>query len=325
MTSKDRSLGDDESGVSAVLAVLLTVVITVTLAGVFLIISKGYVQPRAEPAKSEGQAQFSDGLYEVTAVGPDDLLLSDGHMLIDLNGAVIDRPLTDLAPQLEDGTHWRAGESVCMVGPSPCLYAGAVTLGMKVIAGDKVVFEVSPLTSTYPIQVPVFELMPAGGIRLLEPANIRTDVIGTSLNYGAGGPVIPVTAKLTANGGTTYTSLYSGQAVGAGNSVTLTGTTPGAILGVQGHAEYLTLFSATYDSVHGDPHVWVLQDGGDAPDVAPFTGQASLKSYLEPYVDPTTNRVTLANNQVIMLFEFNTSLTGSAADFQDLVVLFTFD
>ena len=68
----------------------------------------------------------------------------------------------------------------------------------------------------------------------------------------------------------------------------------------------------------------VLRDGDDVPQIPGFLNQANIVVFVEDYVDPTTNKIVLDENQAIFLFELGTTYMGSpAADFQDLVVLVT--
>lgn len=68
--------------------------------------------------------------------------------------------------------------------------------------------------------------------------------------------------------------------------------------------------------------VKVLRDGDAAPAISGFNGQSTADYYIREYLDG--GRVNLDENQVIYLFELGTtSLSTSAADFQDLVVLVT--
>ena len=68
----------------------------------------------------------------------------------------------------------------------------------------------------------------------------------------------------------------------------------------------------------------VLRDGDDVPQIPGFLNQANIVVFVEDYVDPTTNKIVLDENQAIFLFELGTTYMSSpAADYQDLVVLVT--
>jgi len=68
--------------------------------------------------------------------------------------------------------------------------------------------------------------------------------------------------------------------------------------------------------------VRALRDGDPVPNVHGFGSQKSAAEFIAPYVNFSTHRVTLDDNQIIYLFELAThDLSSPAADFQDLVVL----
>lgn len=78
----------------------------------------------------------------------------------------------------------------------------------------------------------------------------------------------------------------------------------------------------TVNSGSGGRNVVALRNGDRAPAVEGFMGQVAAKDMLTPYINASTQRITLRDNQVIYLFELGTSNTSSSAfDLQDLVVL----
>lgn len=107
-----------------------------------------------------------------------------------------------------------------------------------------------------------------------------------------------------------------------------TGLAPGTKISVTGQSftpsgskfnSYITV-----DSSSGSAAVKVLRNGDPVPDIKPFEKQDSVKTFLSPYMDLKSGRMTLQANQVIYLFELGTtSLNSAAADFQDLVALVT--
>ena len=71
-------------------------------------------------------------------------------------------------------------------------------------------------------------------------------------------------------------------------------------------------------------YVIVLRHGDDVPSIAGFDDQSSIADYVQDYVDTTTGKMTMHENQAIYLFELGvTDLSNPAADFQDVVVLVT--
>ena len=78
----------------------------------------------------------------------------------------------------------------------------------------------------------------------------------------------------------------------------------------------------TVDARTGTPNVLVLRNGDAVPDIPGFDGQESLAHFIRGYIDTQTRRVVLGANEALYLFELGTSsLSSSAADFQDLVLL----
>ncbi len=78
--------------------------------------------------------------------------------------------------------------------------------------------------------------------------------------------------------------------------------------------------------VHSDVdtnRVIVLRNGDAVPAISGFLNQGSIMDFVVDYVDTATNTMVLGETQAIYLFELGSSLTGAAADFQDLVVLVT--
>jgi hypothetical protein len=317
------SMRSHDSAVSAVAGIAILLGITAGLAAVVWMSVSPIASQHHKPVQASGTSQFQGGAYTIKALGPDDIPLADGRLLLVLDGVPQTRPLTDLAPQLKDGKVWHAGETICLAGPPPCLIPNVKQVEAKVATAKDVVFSFPPLTSPPISQSPVFGIAPGGGLDLLDASNVRADIIGTSLTYGAGGPAIPITTKLSMDGGDTYEVLFSGHSVVAGDDLVMTGLSAGPRIGMQALASYGT-FNALYDSLSGDPHVMVLKDGDSTPNKAAFGGQAPLASFLAPYVDTQTKEIVLQANQAILLFEFSPDVTLPAADFQDLVVLFTF-
>jgi hypothetical protein len=314
---------DGSSAVSAVVGTVIVAAIAVGLSVIVWMAARPFTNAPHQALHSAGSSQFEGGAYTVKALGPDDIPLAGGKLLLVLDGIPQTRPLTDLAPQVRDGKVWHVGETVCIAGPPPCLVPNVKQVEASVATRSDVVFSFPPLTSPPKAIAPVFAIASGGGIDLLDAANVRMDVVGTSITYGAGGPPVPITAKLSLDGGDSYTQLFSGSAVAAGNNLAMTGMSAGPRIGLQAYAHYGS-FSATYDSMHGDAHVWTLKNGDAAPSVPAFGGQAPLATYLAPYVNTANQTMVLQPNQAILLFEFTSNLNSSAADFQDLVALFTF-
>lgn len=74
---------------------------------------------------------------------------------------------------------------------------------------------------------------------------------------------------------------------------------------------------------HNLSQVLTLRNGDSIPDYAPFGDQRPIDSFLAAYID-TNKKVTIANNEVIFLFELgSTNSSVSYFDMQDFAVLTT--
>ncbi len=72
------------------------------------------------------------------------------------------------------------------------------------------------------------------------------------------------------------------------------------------------------------PQIMILRNGDNVPNLGSFMGQLAAKEFVVEFVNQSTQKMVLNENQVIYLFELGTTtLTAAAADFQDLVVLVT--
>ena len=99
---------------------------------------------------------------------------------------------------------------------------------------------------------------------------------------------------------------------------------PDTTIDVTGTSWYHGHVYLSRNSFDQSPSVKVLRDGDPVPNIAGFDGQAGAVEFVQQYIDPDTNTMTMDVNQSIYLFELGTTnLSSSAADFQDLVVLVT--
>lgn len=168
-----------------------------------------------------------------------------------------------------------------------------------------------------------------------EPCDASITVVGAAI--GSSTTAWPVTTRAKV-GSSTLDPFGSFTSFSAGNVNTPTGNPRTASLGtnlpagtsitVQGQSWKPSGSSATsymtVDSATTTKNVKVFRNGDTAPNITPVAGQTSAKDFLKPYINSTTNKITLQPNQIIYLYElYATDLTSSAADFQDLVVLVT--
>jgi hypothetical protein len=74
------------------------------------------------------------------------------------------------------------------------------------------------------------------------------------------------------------------------------------------------------------PFIHALKDGDKVPAYSGYDGQVDVGEYLDPYINPTDNTISLAPNQIIYLFEMwsDSNPNSSTYDLQDNIVLVTF-
>jgi hypothetical protein len=319
-----RSFRRSSEAVTPALGAVLLIGILIVLAAAAAILAHRFNSGSQPVVDSSARAAFTSTGYVVTLAGPDSIPITPAaKLLVSIDGVTTTMPLSVIASQLPDHTVWRVGDPVCLVGSGSCAVASGSAVGVRLVVNNDSVFDLPPLQ--YVVAGSSFLVSPTGSVTVSCTMPVALRIVGVSITHGAGGTEIPVYAGLSTNGLSTFTPLVGGAELHGGEVLDLHNIPAGSILGVQGNARDST-FDETYDSLSGDPHVQVLRDGAHAPAYAPFGNQASLESFLLPYVNTGTQTMTLGPNEVIMLFEFSSPLdsSNSAADFQDLVVLFQF-
>jgi len=167
-----------------------------------------------------------------------------------------------------------------------------------------------------------------GTVIVHERVDLTIQVLGSEIVYGVGGPAIPVYAWPSVNNGASYDQMVGGQAVSGGEELVYAGVED-PMVAVKARACYTyggqIYFDRTWYSNVGVPYVLVLRQGDICPEYGGFNGQEEITEFLGPYMNPDTREMTIGINDVIFLFEFCNDLGSPAADFQDLVVLCSFD
>ena len=161
-------------------------------------------------------------------------------------------------------------------------------------------------------------IQPTGNI-IAPKSDMELKIVGSEITYGASGPEVNVDVKLWQDNN--LITLFGGVPVNGGEIYTAS-LSAQTDLAVRAHAQYKSSFNQYYDSNSGTPHVKVLKNEDDLPDVLVFGNQTPLPALLAPFID-ANRKISILDNQILMLFEFG-DLNSEAADFQDLVVLFTF-
>lgn len=244
------------------------------------------------------------------------VLLREAQLTLTIDGRTETVRMSALANRTRDGALWRAGDAICLSGTdAACFRPAGATVTAIITLDNQLLYR-----DTHHLQA--FRILPSGGIQPQCAGPARVLVVGKDITNGATGPQIPVYSYVTLDNGTTVQAQWSGAPVVAGWSSSHS-STPQSVLGLRGAARGFG-HNLTYSSWVSDAHVKVLKDGDPVPQVPAFGSQTSVDAYLRPYVDVPAQRMDLAFNEAILLFEFNPSLTSAAADFQDYVALVQF-
>jgi Flp pilus assembly protein TadG len=186
---------------------------------------------------------------------------------------------------------------------------------------------------------PPFVVEPDGTIVVTEKSGATIRVLGKQLQYGTGGPSIPVDLEMKItkeDDDDDFEDVFGGKPVNGGEEMRVSGIKKDERVAFRAHAKHTqggANFEATYDSDEHVPftdaptkhHVLVLRNGDAVPTTSAFAGQGSLSDYLAPYVDPATGTMKMGSKDAVLLWEFNTKYNSPASDFQDLALLVQFD
>ena len=173
------------------------------------------------------------------------------------------------------------------------------------------------------------EEMPDGVVTPKDCFDATFAVRSVNLTWGANGPNVPVTlsAQLLAaeqGDGSTGRDLFGGNAVASGATDTFT-LRNGQSYTLTAQAAHES-WSVSYSSDGDLQQVLTLRNGDLPSQFDPFQDPIALGAALEGVIDPATGEVTIADNQVLYLFELgSTDQDSEQFDLQDLVVVVTLD
>ncbi|WP_299406819.1 prepilin-type N-terminal cleavage/methylation domain-containing protein [Acaryochloris sp. IP29b_bin.148] len=174
-------------------------------------------------------------------------------------------------------------------------------------------------------------------VTILEPSTLDVQVLGSEITCGSGGDPLQTLASYSLTLRQQLVSQASLSTVAPLGSQTNISVAPGTQLSVDGSSTPSTLdengntngtcpgrtgnISASSDS--NSERVLTLQNGDSLPNITPFGGQLPIATITQGYID-ANGRVTIADNQVIFLFELGRRSPGDPSyDYQDLVILAT--
>ncbi|MEA3204148.1 MAG: hypothetical protein QOI63_1828 [Thermoplasmata archaeon] len=313
-----------EEAVTAPLGAILAIATVVMLALVYALFVSRLGAQRQDLVQSGAKADFSGDGYWISPAGPDGLPVDTGKLLVTIDGVQSTVPLAAFSASLGGADTWSVGTRLCIVGPgSLCYKHSGTTVQVTAIAKNNIVFSVAQLIEPGP----GFSIGAGGGINVLRNGTVVLGMLGAQ--YACPTPM-NVYVRLSIDGGATWASPLGASPVTPGgsgqsfNDVVPKGST--LVAEARGVGGPCGLPDITINSVDDPAQALVLKAGDPAPNYAPFMGQAPLASFLVPYVNTQTQTMVLAPNQAIILFDICCSqyTPPTGADFQDLVVLFTF-
>ena len=163
-----------------------------------------------------------------------------------------------------------------------------------------------------------------GGVTIRKPSTMNIKVLGGEITCDTGGiEKIPTTSAYNLIQGDTVTqSPLSTNPPSAQNDISVAEDTVLTVDGQStgGPCDVNISANSKADNLG---QVLTLKNGDAVPDYAPFGDQRPIQDFLDSYIN-TDQQVTIADNEVIFLFELgNTDTDSDSFDMQDLVVLAT--
>ena len=168
-----------------------------------------------------------------------------------------------------------------------------------------------------------FSVASDGTIKTTGTVSMTAKALGAEITYGAGGPEVQVRAHVSTNGGETWNALFNGAEIDGGEVQTLSNITSNEQVVVKINGRYGWLFNKTYYSNDNSGHIAVLRNGDTPPDYDVFDNQEALSTFLSDVIDDN-GKISIGQYDVILLGELG-SLGTSSSDFQDAVLLLTFN
>lgn len=160
------------------------------------------------------------------------------------------------------------------------------------------------------------------GINITASLKATVKVLAAEITNGPNGPRVPVYVNQKLNG--KYTPLFGGANV---NNTTQTfeqtiHMSSGDHLGFKASASGCYAYDSDNKTT---AFVKTLENGDSFPNYKAYAGQKPLADILKDYIDPN-GKLVLADNQLLIAYELGTNdIRSAAADFQDCVLLITFD
>jgi prepilin-type N-terminal cleavage/methylation domain-containing protein len=169
-----------------------------------------------------------------------------------------------------------------------------------------------------------------GTLTTTSTVNVTWKALGSAITFGEGGPEVNVYVSYKVGTAGSYTSLFSGRDIDGNETQTVNGIAANSVITTKAQAYYRQKWWLTYDQSYTNSdeegHTITLRNGDTLPNYPALASQASLETFLQPYVN-ASRVVTIGQYEVLYLMELGSidDLTSESVDFQDAVLLLTFN
>lgn len=142
----EGAVSGDERAVTAVLGAALMVGVLVTVSVAVYLLLGQYEDASLSPDRRDGSFLVDRGPgdrgFRIQYVKGTAIPLDQGSILVTIDGTQTEHVLTEWASHTAEGSHWTAGEYVCIVGDGPgCLEATATTVEVFLVVEGDVMFQ----------------------------------------------------------------------------------------------------------------------------------------------------------------------------------------
>jgi len=171
----------------------------------------------------------------------------------------------------------------------------------------------------------VVDIVPPNTVVPKQDVTMKIRVLGASFQETLTS-YLQVQAFYRTNGGSWVTAFSGLQTLVNPSSIlvqkTITKNTKLDFGGRGYRSGWLTL----YNTGNTSPNVVMLKSGDNVPDTTPAFQQGEIESFLKPYINSTTKKISIGPKDLIVLYELGqTDPNASGFDLQDLVMLVTFE
>ncbi|QJE98630.1 hypothetical protein [Luteolibacter luteus] len=179
----------------------------------------------------------------------------------------------------------------------------------------------------YPAPVTeVIDITPPNIIKPKKDLKMKVRVLGASFQESVT-KFLPVEVMWSKNNASWSRVFYGVQTSVVPSTVVLTqNVKKGDSINFGGRGYRDNKWLSLYNTASDTDNLVLLKNGDRVPSTVPALNGLSIESFLKPYMNTTTKKISIGDRDVIMLMELGqTDTRNSGFDLQDLVVLVTFE